>query len=268
MKHHTSRSDDSIGGSEASQQKNRTWDRNLQERKKKKWTTKPRESSEGRIWGGDQSSRLAANDLHLSVCCSYEKSDEKTLVCLLLDTSKEILNSRWSMFGSGCFQEDEWKSSVACVDCPSHSHRGLGLTEIDMLHSADPFPAQKPQNCIVVGGGNHVQELQGGDIEKEVRGGESKRDEHVFLLTRYLWVGVWEIFFGGFWVSRLQTSFLESCLWWKLTPMVFLLLQIIQRTLLWNVFGRNYSFGKTVHREALVPKTTFHSFPLYWRWQQ
>ena len=175
--------------------------------KKKKWTTKPRESSEGRIWGGDQSSRLAANDLHLSVCCSYEKSDEKTLVCLLLDTSKEILNSRWSMFGSGCFQEDEWKSSVACVDCPSHSHRGLGLTEIDMLHSADPFPAQKPQDCIVVGGGNHVQELQGGDIEKEVRGGESKRDEHVFLLTRYLWVGVWEIFFGGFCCQPIANKF-------------------------------------------------------------
>lgn len=28
------------------------------------------------------------------------------------------------------------------------------------------------------------------DIEMEVRGVECKRDEHVFLLTRYLWVGV------------------------------------------------------------------------------
>lgn len=30
---------------------------------------------------------------------------------------------------------------------------------MDMLCLADSFPAQKSQDCIVVGGGNHIQKL-------------------------------------------------------------------------------------------------------------
>ena len=37
--------------------------------------------------------------------------------------------------------------------------RGWGLTGMDMLLLADPFPAQKPQDCVVVGGCNHIQKL-------------------------------------------------------------------------------------------------------------
>lgn len=65
------------------------------------------------------------------------------------------------------------KSSVARVDCPSHSQR-TGLTGTEALHLADPFPAQEPQDCIVVGGGNHVQKL-----EIEVGRMESKKYKNV-----------------------------------------------------------------------------------------
>lgn len=41
------------------------------------------------------------------------------------------------------------------VDCPSQSQT-MGLTEVLLL--ADPFSAQEPQHCVVVGGGDHVQE--------------------------------------------------------------------------------------------------------------
>lgn len=51
------------------------------------------------------------------------------------------------------------KSSVARVDYASHSQR-TGLTGVEVLHLADPFPAQEPQDCVVVGGGNHIQKLE------------------------------------------------------------------------------------------------------------
>lgn len=57
---------------------NKTIEHETQTCMRKKITTKPRESSEGRIWGADQNLWLVVNDLHLSVC-SYENT---TLVCL------------------------------------------------------------------------------------------------------------------------------------------------------------------------------------------
>lgn len=95
---------------------------------------------------------LGVNYLHLSVCCSYIKVIRD--VCLLSD----MYNSRRSWFGNCSFPEDECKASVACVDCSSQSWR-MGLTEMSVLYLADPFPTQKPQDCIVVGGGNHIHKL-------------------------------------------------------------------------------------------------------------
>lgn len=51
------------------------------------------------------------------------------------------------------------KSCVARVDCPSHSQK-MGVTGIVMVDLADAFSAQKPQDCIVVSGGNQIQKLQ------------------------------------------------------------------------------------------------------------
>lgn len=34
----------------------------------------------------------------------------------------------------------------------------MGLTQVEVLQLADPFPAQEPQHSVVVSGGNHVQE--------------------------------------------------------------------------------------------------------------
>lgn len=45
---------------------------------------------------------------------------------------------------------------------------------MDVLHLADPFPAQKSQDCIVVGGGNHIQKLQ----RKTLDGGEKNKKEN------------------------------------------------------------------------------------------
>lgn len=36
----------------------------------------------------------------------------------------------------------------------------MGFSGMEVLHLADAFPAQKPQDCIVVSSGNHVQELE------------------------------------------------------------------------------------------------------------
>lgn len=37
----------------------------------------------------------------------------------------------------------------------------MGLTEkTEALHLANAFSAQEPQNCVVVGGGNQIQELE------------------------------------------------------------------------------------------------------------
>lgn len=50
-------------------------------------------------------------------------------------------------------------TKMSRVDCPSHSQK-MGLTWTEMLDLADAFSAQKPQDCIVVSGGNQIEKLQ------------------------------------------------------------------------------------------------------------
>lgn len=45
------------------------------------------------------------------------------------------------------------------VDWPSHYQR-MGSTGAELLALADAFPAQEPQDCVVVGGGEQIQKLQ------------------------------------------------------------------------------------------------------------
>lgn len=95
--------------------------------------------------------------IFISLSVVHTKKWWGTFVCY--QTCLKKYYSRRSRFGSCCFPEDEWKSSVACVDCPSLSQR-MGLTGKNVLGLADPFPSQEAQDCVVVGGGNHVQKLQ------------------------------------------------------------------------------------------------------------
>lgn len=75
--------------------------------------------------------------LHLSVCCSHKKIDEKKILCYASCPGLE-------------------------VDVPQRMSGNLVLhvlTGMNMLGLADSFSAQKPQDCIVVGGGNHKEKL-------------------------------------------------------------------------------------------------------------
>lgn len=124
------------------------------------------QSQENHLRGGCEEETRARGWLRtifisLSVVHTKKVMGKHLSVCYWTRLKKYYTLSRGSKFGSGCFQEGEWKSSVACVDCPSHSQRLGADRDMDMLPLADPFPAQKPQDCVVVGGGNHVQELQG-----------------------------------------------------------------------------------------------------------
>lgn len=40
----------------------------------------------------------------------------------------------------------------------------MGLTGMEMLYLADTFSTQKPQDCVVVGGGSQIQKLQDNDM--------------------------------------------------------------------------------------------------------
>lgn len=81
------------------------------------WKEKKNNKAKRIIWGQDlkrkpEQAVVGVNyfHLHLSVCCSHKKNwwEKISLLCKL------------SRFGSWCSPEDEWKSSIACVDWDEH----------------------------------------------------------------------------------------------------------------------------------------------------
>lgn len=145
MKCHTSKSDNSISTKHEAP---------LRERKQIQPARELNNKAKRIIWGEDfrrmRTEGVAGCELSSSLCLLFiQKKWWEIFVCYL-----KKYYSRWSGFGSCCFPQDEWKSSAACVDCPSHSQRMGGLTGMEVLHLADPFPAQEPQHCVVVGGGS------------------------------------------------------------------------------------------------------------------
>lgn len=110
---------------------------NSQEGKRR--TTKPRESSEGRIWRGNQSWLLWVWIIFIFISLSVVHTH----------TKKKMM-----------------RKFLCYASCPglevAVSQRMSGnlvlrvLTgRMNMLSLADSFSAQKSQDCIVVGGGNH-----------------------------------------------------------------------------------------------------------------
>lgn len=116
-----------------------------------KWTTKPRESSEGRIWRGDQSFADEC-ELSSSLCLLFilKKSDEEHLSVIGHVYRKTVAGDPGLEVAVSQRRNENLVLTVHLMV------KGWGLTGMDVLHLADPFPAQEPQHCIVVGGGNHV----------------------------------------------------------------------------------------------------------------
>lgn len=66
-------------------------------------------------------------------------------------------------------QTHRWK----CADgCAPHGQKRASAA-VEWLLLADTFPAQKPQDCVVVGGGEQIEKLEDGDVEEEGGGRES-----------------------------------------------------------------------------------------------
>lgn len=136
---------------------------NSQEGKKR--TTKPRESSEGRIWRGNQSRLLWVWIIFIFISLSVVRTKKKLM-------KKKIL----------CY--------ASCpgleVDVPQRMSGNLVLhvlTGMNMLGLADSFSAQKPQDCIVVGGGNHKEKLMRETVRLQGKErGENKTWIFVFWL--------------------------------------------------------------------------------------
>lgn len=136
MKYHTSQSENSIRVTEALQRRIQ-WE--TTHRMEKEEQQKPRESSEGRIWRGNQSWLLWVWIIFIFISLSVVHTHTK---------------KKW------------WEKFLCYASCPglevAVSQRMSGnlvlhvLTGMmNMLRLADSFSAQKSQDCIVVGGGNH-----------------------------------------------------------------------------------------------------------------
>lgn len=103
------------------------------------------------IWEEALTRRLefdAGSKLPSSLSVVHTKQLWETFVCYWA-CLKEY--SGWSMFGNGCVTEDEWKSVLHVLTV--HHSQMLGLA----MWLTNSFPAQKPQDCVVVGGGNQIQ---------------------------------------------------------------------------------------------------------------
>lgn len=136
MKYHTSQSENSIRVTEALQRRIQ-WE--TTHRMEKEEQQKPRESSEERIWRGNQSWLLWVWIIFIFISLSVVHTHTK---------------KKW------------WEKFLCYASCPglevAVSQRMSGnlvlhvLTGMmNMLSLADSFSAQKSQDCIVVGGGNH-----------------------------------------------------------------------------------------------------------------
>lgn len=130
MKYHTSQSENSIRVTEALQRRIQ-WE--TTHRMEKEEQQKPRESSEGRIWRGNQSWLLWVWIIFIFISLSVVHTHTKKKMM-----RKISLLCKLSRFGSCCLPEDEWKSSIACADWDDEHVEFSGFLfcpEIAGLHS-------------------------------------------------------------------------------------------------------------------------------------